>query len=142
MPLKTFVDDHPALNLTSLIDVTFLLIVFFMLGTQFIDPERDINLTVPEVNANAPLTAAPAKKVINVFADGQITIDRRNVTLPELTKELVTARSEYEGLGVLVRGDAQSAFQTVAEVLSACKEAGIAELGISVRMASTPQVHR
>jgi biopolymer transport protein ExbD len=79
--------------------------------------ERDINLTVPEVNANAPLTAAPAKKIINVFADGQITIDRRNVTLPELTKELVTARSEYEGLGVLVRGDAQSVFQTVAEVL-------------------------
>jgi biopolymer transport protein ExbD len=39
---------------------------------------------------------------------------------------------------VLVRGDAQAGFQVVAEVLNACKEAGIAELGISVRLANQP----
>lgn len=142
MPLKTTRDDQPGLNLTSMIDITFLLIIFFMVGTQFVDPEREISLQVPEVNTSGPLTSPPAKKVVNVFQDGQVTLDRTNVSLEELKQRLASSRSEYADLGVLVRGDSQAAFQRVAEVLNACQEAGIAELGISVRMASTPQVQR
>ena len=43
-------------------------------------------------------------------------------------------RGQYKDLGVLVRGDATSAFQNVAQVLNACKQAGINELAISVRI--------
>ena len=49
MPLKTHLDDEPTLNLTAMLDVMFLLIIFFMLGTRFIDDERKIGLRVPEV---------------------------------------------------------------------------------------------
>ncbi len=142
MPLKTSIDEQPNLNLTSMIDVTFLLIIFFMLSTNFIDPEQDIDLQVPQVNMAGPLTNPPAKKVVNVFEDGHITLDRTAVTLGELTKELTKSRQEFTDLGVLVRGDSKTSFQSVAEVLNACKEAGVAELGISVRMASNPQVRR
>lgn len=135
MPLKTTIDEQPALNLTSMIDVTFLLIIFFMVGTQFVDPERDINLQVPEVSASGPLTSPPAKKIVNVFADGHVTLDRSTVSLAELKSKLAASRDEYSDLGVLVRGDSKTAFQHVAEVLQACQEAGIAELAISVRMA-------
>ncbi len=54
MPLKTSqLEEMPALNLTSLIDVLFLLIIFFMIGTKFIESERQIELEVPKVNAPA-----------------------------------------------------------------------------------------
>jgi len=142
MPLKTTIDEQPTLNLTSMIDVLFLLIIFFMVGTQFIVPERDIDLKVPEVSITGAMTDAPAKKIINVYADGRLVFDKQTVTLHELSQQLQSARSQYADLGVLVRGDAHAGFQTVAEVLNACKEAGIAELGISVRMASNPQVTR
>ena len=46
---------------------------------------------------------------------------------------LAAARRQYRDLGVLVRGDASGTFQRVAEVLNACKQAGIAELAISVQ---------
>ncbi len=49
MPLKTHVDEQPSLNLTAMLDVMFLLIIFFMLGTRFVDDERRIGLRVPEV---------------------------------------------------------------------------------------------
>ena len=106
MPLKTSqLEEMPALNLTSLIDVLFLLIIFFMIGTKFIESERQIELEVPKVNAPGALTAAPDKRIINVYHDGVIMLDRQTVTLAELTARLAHARAEYPRLGVLVRGD-------------------------------------
>ena len=136
MPLKTHRDDNPQMNMTPMIDVVFQLIIFFMVGTKFTELERKIGLQVPEVSQVSALTPAPEKRVVNVYQDGHITLDKDTVTLKELTNRLAAARSQYQDLGVLIRGDAASAFQHVAEVLGACKQAGIAELGISVRIAA------
>jgi len=132
MPLRTSLDEQPTLNLTSMIDVLFLLIIFFMVGTKFTEMERKIGLKVPQVSDVEALTAAPEKKVVNVYRDGQITLDRETVTLDDLSRRLNAARSQYADLGVLVRGDGQGAFQHVADVLTACRRAGITELGVAV----------
>lgn len=134
MPLKTHLDEQPTLNLTPMIDIVFLLIIFFMVGTKFTELERKIGLRVPEVTDRGALTAAPERKIINVFRDGTVTLDQVPVTLEELTSQLAAARSQYSDLGVLVRGDAQGEFQLVASVLNACKQAGVRDLGISVRL--------
>jgi biopolymer transport protein ExbD len=137
MPLKVSHDEQPTLNLTSMIDVLFLLIMFFMAGTKFTEAERNIGLNVPKVSDSGALTAAPEKKVVNVYQDGQITLDRQNVSLDELTTRLSEARRNYRDVGVMVRGDGTGQFQRVAEVLNACKQAGIGDLAISVRINST-----
>ncbi|MBX3411904.1 MAG: biopolymer transporter ExbD [Pirellulales bacterium] len=139
MPLKTLEDDAPVLNLTSMVDVVFLLIVFFMAGTEFTHLEREIGLKVPEVSDRGTLTSAPERKVINVADDGTITLNRQPISLEQLEGTLAAARSEYQDLGVVVRGDASAPFQSVADVLNACKQAGITDLGISVRLASRPR---
>jgi biopolymer transport protein ExbD len=133
MPLKTQLDDAPTLNLTAMLDVMFLLIIFFMLGTRFIDDDRKIGLQVPRVSEGGALGAALARKEINVYRDGTITLDRAAVSLDELTTRLAAARRERSDLGVLVRGDARGEFQSVASVLSACRRAGVRALGITVR---------
>jgi biopolymer transport protein ExbD len=135
MPLKTHIDEQPSLNLTPMIDVVFLLIIFFMVGTKFTELERKIALQVPQVSDVGALTRAPEKRVINVYRDGRIALDRQAVTLQQLTAELVAARGQYAQLGVIVRGDAEGPFQNVASVLGACRTAGISEMGISVRLA-------
>src|ERR1700675_3515818 len=104
MPLRSQSDEIPTLNLTSMIDVLFLLIIFFMVGTKFVEADRQIELKLPQVKCGGRLSAAPEKKVISVYQDGQITLDRKNVTLEELTARLAAARSQYKALGVLVRG--------------------------------------
>jgi biopolymer transport protein ExbD len=133
MPLKTHFDEEPTLNLTAMLDVMFLLVIFFMLGTRFIDDERKIGLKVPEVADRGALSTAPARKEVSVFRDGTITLDGQSVSLEELTVRLAAARRQYSDLGVLVRGDARGEFQNVAVVLTACKQAGIKDLGITVR---------
>src|SRR4051812_29200560 len=116
MPLKVNIDETPTLNLTSMIDVLFLLIIFFMVGTRFTDPERNIGLQLPQVRETGALTEAPSKRVVNVMQDGRILIDDKPVTLVELQTELTAAHHQYPELGVLVRGDAAGAFQHVASV--------------------------
>jgi biopolymer transport protein ExbD len=88
------------------------------------------------------MTAAPQKRVINIYTDGRITLDRQAVTLDELKARLTEARSEYARLGVVVRGDANTAHQNVASVLATCREAGVTDLGVSVSVADKSQPKR
>lgn len=135
MPLKTHIDEPPTLNLTAMIDILFLLIIFFMVSTQFTEFERSLGLEVPHVADGAALTEIPESRIVNVFRDGHVTLDAETVSLDELTSQLQRARSQYADLRVVVRGDGAGAFQRVAEVLNACKAAGIGQLAISVKMA-------
>jgi biopolymer transport protein ExbD len=133
MPLKTHLDDEPTLNLTAMLDIMFLLIIFFMLGTRFVDEERKIGLRVPEVIDRGALAPAPARRMVNVYRDGAITLDQTPVTLPELVEILKSARRQSSDLGVLVRGDSDDKYQQIVAVLNACKQAGVQNLGIAVR---------
>jgi biopolymer transport protein ExbD len=134
MPLKTQIDEMPTLNMTSMIDIVFLLIIFFMVGTRFAEQERKIALEVPHVSDRDKLTSAPERCVVNVYRDGDVTLDGQTLSLAELTSRLSSARRQRVELAVLVRGDGAGQFQRVAEVLNACKQAGIAELAISVKV--------
>ena len=64
MPLKLSQhDDTPALNLTSMIDVLFLLIIFFMVATKFDEMERNVEVAVPMLkNAVQPLPDVRCRK--------------------------------------------------------------------------------
>lgn len=133
MPLKTLVDEQPSMNLTSMIDVLFLLIIFFMLATKFSDQERSIDVQVPQVGPAAALSDPPDRRTINLYRDGRIALDRQFLTLEELTERLAAARAEYSDLGVTLRGDADGRFQHVADVLGACRRAGVSDIAIAVR---------
>jgi biopolymer transport protein ExbD len=133
MPLKTHIDEEPTLNLTAMLDVLFLLIIFFMLGTRFVDDERKIGLNIPKVVDKGSLAAAPSRCIVNVYLDGTIALDKQPVTLEELTAKLIAARRQQGDFGVLVRGDGNDKYQRMVSVLNACKQAGVKNLGISVR---------
>ena len=91
-----------------------------------------MQLTVPKVSDKLTLTAAPQRRVVNVYQDGSVTLDDQPLTLEQLTSQLAAARSEYTELGVIVRGDAAGSFQNVADALSAVRLAGISDMGIAV----------
>ncbi len=142
MPLKTHQDEQPSPNLTPMIDIVFLLIIFFMVGTKFVEMERKIDVKVPEVANAGALTPAPEKRVVNVHRDGRISLDEQFVTLDELSSQLAAACSQDADLGVIVRPDAEGDVQNLATVLNACRQAGITDLGLSVRLASKGGVTR
>ncbi|QDU93365.1 ExbD/TolR family protein [Lignipirellula cremea] len=135
MPLKTQWEEQPSLNLTPMIDIVFLLIIFFMVGTKFTELERSMQLEVPQVSEAGALAPAPKKQVINIYRDGRIALNNDVLTLEELEARLTQARASYSELGVIVRGDGDGSFQNVATVLGACRKAGVSDMGIAVRIA-------
>jgi biopolymer transport protein ExbD len=136
MPLKTHQDDMPAINLTPMIDIVFQLIIFFMVGARFTELEKQVDLSVPQVAGAAKLPPTPEKRVINVFRDGRIELNRQPITLDALARQLAEDQRKYAHVPVVVRADADGPFQNVAAVFTACRQAGIDEMGISVRMAT------
>jgi biopolymer transport protein ExbD len=135
MPLKLQHDELPALNLTSLIDVLFLLIIFFMVATKFDEMERNIQVAVPQVSQAGEDTSPLRPLIVTVMADGRIDLDGKTVTEPQLTSQLAAARTPLTEPTVVIHGDAKCPFQHVAAALGACRQAGISELGITVRIA-------
>ena len=139
MPLKVQKDIESSINLTPLIDIVFLLIIFFMVGTRFSELneiERNIPLQVPAVSNAAALTSAPRKRVINVLEDGSIILDKKPITIEELKFELTSAHDQYKQLGVVIRGDENAHFESVANVMATCRQANISDLNVSVRVAN------
>jgi biopolymer transport protein ExbD len=134
MPLKTHQEDLPPINLTPMIDIVFNLIIFFMVGARFTDLERKVDLSVPQVAEIRTLTPTPEKRTINIYRDGRVELDGEPVSIDQLVMRLTDAQRQYADLGVNVRGDGLGPFQNVATVLTACRQAGISELGISVRL--------
>jgi len=139
MPLKTTHDEQPSLNLTPMIDIVFLLIIFFMVGTRFSelnDLEKQLPIKVPEVSDGTALTSAPRLKVIHVFKDGRIQFQKEETSLADLTKRLKELKNAYRKQGVVIRGDAGSEHQAVVAVMDACRQAEISDISISVRIAA------
>jgi biopolymer transport protein ExbD len=135
MPLKTHQDDIPQINLTPMLDIVFNLIIFFMVATRFSElEERNLDVKVPQVNSTAQLSQVPKLRTVSVHKSGQITLDHKAITLPQLVAELKESRRQRPDMSVVVRGDAEGKFQNVATVLTACRESGISEMGISVKM--------
>jgi biopolymer transport protein ExbD len=135
-------DDMPVLNLTSMIDVLMLLIIFFVVGTKFIDDERQISLKLPKVASSAgPLTAPPQNRVVTVYKDGAMTLDGEQVTLEQLTAKLKSAKSQYAKQGATLRMDGQLTVQIEATVLEACRQAGITDFSLTELVASAEKGH-
>lgn len=136
MPLKLQHDEMPVLNLTSMIDVLFLLIIFFMVATKFDEMEREIKVAVPTVAQAGDDTPPKQPLVVTVKSDGTLDLDGKAVSEQELMTRLRAARTPLTEPTVVIHGDAKCPFQHVASALGACRQAGISELGITVRIAS------
>ena len=134
MPLKTYQDELPSINLTPMLDIVFNLIIFFVVGTRFIGAESKLPVQVPEVADAGKLSPAEEKHVVNVYRDGQVSLNDKFLTTVQLRQELEAARTRCPSLSVIVRGDGEGTFQNVAAVLNACRQAGVADMGISVRL--------
>ena len=114
------------LDLTSLIDVVFLLLIFFMVTTTFIQAP---GLKVDLPKSQTQEFATQAKDiVISIDNRGKLAFKDKQVTLPDLKKELLSLpRSTV----MVLRADSKSAHGRVVEVMDLIKTLGFTELAIA-----------
>jgi biopolymer transport protein ExbD len=136
MPLKTHRDEQPTLNLTPMVDIVFLLVIFFMVGTKFAEAERNVDVKLPQVESSNAPTTPPKRHIVTVAEDGAVLWDGKAVTIQQLRGQLRQTRDEEGEVRVVLRADAESPYGNVARVLNACRDEGVDELGIPVRLAN------
>lgn len=134
MPLRTEEPDEADLNLTPMIDIVMLLIIFFMVGTKFSEAERQFDIKLPTVSEAQPLTSRPDEVVINVDKEGHIFVGEDEFQLNELADEMSRVKANYEDQTVIIRGDGQGQYQIIMDVLASCKQAGINNIQLASRL--------
>ncbi|OYW17485.1 MAG: biopolymer transporter ExbD [Planctomycetales bacterium 12-60-4] len=133
MPLKSMPLEEPAISLTSMLDVVLLLIMYFRLATQFIQDEQQYEIQLPTVPDAVALTGQPDEIVVNVEENGVIMVRTEQKSLDQLTELLVEAREKFPGQAVVVRGDGRVAYQSIMDVMSVIRRAGIRNLSLANR---------
>ncbi len=149
MPLKTQSVEEPVLNLTPMIDIVFLLIIFFMVGSEFTknkaEAETILNVQLPTTRDVQSMSRQPDPIVIAVPKDGELAIgggpqNLRAVrcSFAKLQELLAEARRldqkrNYNKRAVLIRGEGTGEYQRIYDVMSLCKRAGFQSVGLAGR---------
>ena len=123
------------LNMTPMIDVVFLLIIFFLLSSHLARQEASVELDLPEAISSRPadFTGPVRRLTINVLADARWLIAGQHVDRDELARIVDVERRLGEGrLEVRIRCDRQVHYSAVEPVLVACARADVWNVGFAV----------
>ena len=135
MPLKgADRTEESAINLTPMIDIVFLLIIFFLVGARFTEQERQYDIQLPSSSEIQPLTGTPDALVINVRQDGTILLGTKPISLDELEAELKDAKENFEDQAVVVRGEGQGLYQPIVNVLGICHRTQITRISLAYKL--------
>lgn len=132
MDLRTRQREEPEINLTSLIDVVLLLLVFFMVSTSFIK-STEVRLQLPQAEAMPREEPAREIEIIvtaagDYFVDGQELVNRRPETLQRALRQVA---GDNRDLPVTIRADARASHQSVVTAMDIVGRLGFGEILIA-----------
>ncbi len=113
---------HGRPDLTAMINVLFLMLIFVMLGSSFVKVSGT-KVDLPEVDAGRSLSVG--KLVVTVDKNSQIFFKNSNITWDELRQRLVEVSSVAENATVILRADTKTPFGMVAKIMSLAENAGL-----------------
>lgn len=116
-----------ALNLTALIDVVLLLLIYFMVAARLSDEERTLDIPLPSAANAMPMTAEPSELVVNIDETGTFFVDDQVIKPAELDA-LITRAVVDNPLrpAVIIRADRRVPTQAPVSVMDVCIKCGAA----------------
>ncbi|MBP6600877.1 MAG: biopolymer transporter ExbD [Verrucomicrobiales bacterium] len=113
------------LELAPMIDVVFLLLIFFIVSWQSARFERDMDISVPSAEEAENKDRQAGEIIINVRKDGTVILNGLEVTEEQLLAKLVAVSEAFPDQAVILRGSSEASFQAIIDVLDHVKKAGI-----------------
>lgn len=118
---------YDSINVTPMLDLAYVLLVIFIIMTTASVQGLSINLPKP---SNKPSLDKKEVKIIQVLPDGSIRLNGAGVTVAELESQLQAAKARDPEVPVVLKGDAQAAYQSVVAVLDLTGRIGIGSVGL------------
>ena len=117
-------------NMMPLIDIVFLLLIFFLMASRFEEEEKELKVMLPEVTQAQPLAMTP-EIVVNITSEGKYVVGQKQYREEQLAALLEQARRNNPHQSVLIRGDGRAAWKHGVRVMGLCNRARIKDYRVA-----------
>ena len=122
------------LSLTPLIDVVFLLLIFFLVTSEFEEEERRLDIVLPTATSATPMISKPREIVVDIDSDGNLFLGGQPTGEAELHGLLQKAVADNPtNQSVVIRADRAAVFQPVVSVMDICNKTGISDYSVTTQ---------
>jgi biopolymer transport protein ExbD len=122
------------LSLTPLIDVVFLLLIFFLVTSEFEEEERRLDIVLPTATSAVPMIGKPREIVIDIDDQGAVYLRGQEISMADLEKLLkATAAKNPTNQSAVIRADRNTSFQPVISVMDVCNRTGISDYSVTTQ---------
>lgn len=123
-------------NITPLIDVVFLLIIFFLVASHIARSQANETVDLPDAVQTEEDLPGPNQFTVTVTADGRLNVGGRVVTFDQLSFQLESIAGDQRAQPeVRIRGDRMTSFARIEPILLQCAALGIRNVKFAVRKA-------
>jgi len=127
---KVQAEDRAEIDLTPMLDVVFIMLIFFIVTASFIK-ERSLDVNVPENNDEPPPVTEDNRNIlIQVNSNDEIFIDARRVDIRAVRSLIAQKRAENPDGSVIVRAHEQSTANTYVSIADAAREASVSNVSL------------
>ena len=123
-------EEEAAIDITPMLDVVFILLIFFIVTATFI---KEAGIDVNRPNAATAVKKEKANILIAITAKNEIWIDRRKVDIRSVRPNIERLHAENPKGTVVIQADKESKTDTLIQVMDAAREAGVYDVAIAVQ---------
>ena len=123
----------PGVQMASLMDVVFLLLCFFVTTSVFSQWETEISIALPTAKSATVPGRMPGEIILNLAADGMVTVNGQNLTLSEVTDRLARIAKLYPGQPVVIRADKATPYDSLVSLIDACRTADVWNFSLATK---------
>ena len=117
--------NAPQLALTSMLDVIFLLLCFFVTVSVFSQWESEISIKLPSATTAEEPDRLPGEIIVNLAKDGKVTVNGTALSLDDLKARLAKVAKFYPDQAVIIRADKEVRYERLVGAIDACREANV-----------------
>ncbi len=111
----------PTLALTSMLDVIFLLLCFFVTVSVFSQWESEISIKLPSAKTSDEPERLPGEIIVNLDKTGLVKVNSAPMSLEDLQTRLKRISKFYPGQPVIIRADKETKYDDLVKVIDACR---------------------
>lgn len=128
----------PAFQMTSMMDIIFLMLLFFITTSVFSQWEYEIDISLPSAKSGKVPDRLPGEIIINIAKDGRVSINQQDLTLDALKSRLDRLARYFPGQPVVLRADKETRYESLIKVVDTCRKADIWNFSMATTEDKTP----
>ena len=117
--------SHSGFQMAPMVDIMFLLLIFFMVSAVYVQWETRVDVTVPTADTGVRATRQAGEIIVNVDETGNYFINEVQMAPDRLRSVLAQVSEQFPNQPVIIRADSQTPHQYVVGVLDICRQVDI-----------------